>query len=261
MVGVLVLVHQHVLEALLIAPQHLGMLVEQAQRLAHQVVEVQRAPGAQHGLVGRPDARRRLLHERRGACGIPGGVNDLVLGPADHGVNRQRRVAPLVQPQVGHAVAYHLALVFLVVDRELRRDADRFAVGPKDTAAGGMEGAHPDSARSRAAQQRMNAIAHLMGGLVGEGDRQDAARSDAARPDQVGDAVRQHAGLARPGAGQHEQRAARMRNGLALRWVQGREQIHGPPSTISAAAGLCKRGWGLTGPGRAVRVWRQGLPD
>ena len=45
-------------------------------------------------------------------------------------------------------------------------------------------------------QMRLDTLAHLTGRLVGEGDGQDAPRRDAGYIDQVGDAVRDHTGLA-----------------------------------------------------------------
>ena len=68
-VGVLVLVDQDVLEALLVAAQHVGVLAEQLDGLHQQVVEVHR-PGAQQaslvlavhvGVLAVEDAARRCL--------------------------------------------------------------------------------------------------------------------------------------------------------------------------------------------------------
>ena len=52
-------------------------------------------------------------------------------------------------------------------------------------------------------------LAQLGRGLVRERDGEDPPRRDALDPDEVGDAVGQHAGLARSGAGEDEQRALR----------------------------------------------------
>ena len=60
--------------------------------------------------------------------------------------------------------------------------------------------------RARGPDQLGDALAHLGGGLVGERDGQDRARMRAAGGDQPGDAAGEHAGLARPGAGDDEQR-------------------------------------------------------
>ena len=67
----------------------------------------------------------------------------------------------------------------------------------------------------------------------------------AARGEQVGDALGQHSGLARPGAGDDEERAALVEHGLALLGVQAGEQLlgvgrpaapAGPPSGPRPAA-------------------------
>ena len=58
------------------------------------------------------------------------------------------------------------------------------------------------------AQQRLDAVAHLGRGLVGEGDREDAVRRDALDLHQPRDPVREHARLAAAGAGEHERGAS-----------------------------------------------------
>ena len=70
-------------------------------------------------------------------------------------------------------------------------------------------------------------LAHLAGGLVRERDREDLVRLHPDRGDQVGDAVGEHAGLARAGAGDHEQWALRVQDGLPLRRVQIGEVLLG----------------------------------
>ena len=56
--------------------------------------------------------------------------------------------------------------------------------------------------------QSADPLLHLVGGLVGERDGQDLERRDALAPDQVGDAVGEHPGLARARAGDDQQRPA-----------------------------------------------------
>ena len=76
------------------------------------------------------------------------------------------------------------------------------------------------------AQQPLDPGLHLAGGLVGEGDRQDAVGTHAQGVDQVGDAVGEDAGLARAGAGQHQRRARRGSHRLALGGVESGEDVH-----------------------------------
>ena len=105
-------------------------------------------------------------------------------------------------------------------------------------------------ALARGPTSARHALAHLGGGLVGEGDRQHLARLHPARGEQVGDALGQHAGLARPGAGDDEQRAALVQHGLALLGVQAREQLLGVGARPAGgpAVGAAPGGGGL-GPG------------
>ena len=51
----------------------------------------------------------------------------------------------------------------------------------------------------------------------------DVARLEAAVLDQVGDLLRDHPGLARAGAGQHQQRAIEVAYCFALRRIEGRQ--------------------------------------
>ncbi len=92
-----------------------------------------------------------------------------------------------------------------------------------------MEGAD-EPAEVVAAKQAPDALAHLAGGLVGEGDGEDAPRGDAALADQVGDAVRDDAGLAGAGAGEDEQRAVTVGDRLDLGRIQAAQQGGGGPS-------------------------------
>ena len=68
-----------------------------------------------------------------------------------------------------------------------------------------MEREDPDRAGG-AAEHPLQALAHLAGGLVREGDREDLVRLRADGVDQVRDPVREDARLARARAGDHEHR-------------------------------------------------------
>jgi hypothetical protein len=80
----------------------------------------------------------------------------------------------------------------------------------------------PDDA---VADEPGDALLHLGGGLVGERDREDPVRVDRPVTDQVGDAVGQHARLARARPRDDEQWPADVENGLTLGRVQALDQI------------------------------------
>ena len=60
---------------------------------------------------------------------------------------------------------------------------------------------------------------HLFRRFVGEGDGEDAVRSETT-PVEVGDAMRDDACLTAPRAGEHEKRALLVQNGLSLGRIQ-----------------------------------------
>ena len=69
----------------------------------------------------------------------------------------------------------------------------------------------------------VDALLHLGGGLVGEGEREDLLGAGAALGDQPGDAAGDDGGLAGAGAGHDEQRAGVVGDGLTLRVVEAIE--------------------------------------
>ncbi len=80
MVGVLILVHQHVLEPLLIRLQHLRVMLQQQVGVHEQVVEVHRIGRTQALLIGLVDARCCLVLDVHGLLRELAGDHQLVLG-------------------------------------------------------------------------------------------------------------------------------------------------------------------------------------
>ena len=78
-----------------------------------------------------------------------------------------------------------------------------------------------DEARVVVAGERADAVAHLVRGLVGEGDAQDISRHDAEVVYQVCEALRKGARLARSRAGDDADVALRRSNGLKLGRIEG----------------------------------------
>jgi hypothetical protein len=87
-----------------------------------------------------------------------------------------------------------------------------------------MERAAPHAGRLRA-EQPADALSHLAGGLVGERDRENVFRIDAVVLDQMRDARREHAGLARARTRQHEHRAFEMQHRFALGRIEAAKPV------------------------------------
>ena len=115
-------------------------------------------------------------------------------------------------------------LVLAVEDLETLRQTRLAPVHAQQAMADAVERADPERS-GRQAELRLDAMAHLGGGLVGERDGQDAVRRDALDLHQPLDAVRQHARLAAARAGEHERRQQRGSDGLPLRVVERRENV------------------------------------
>ena len=174
-VGVLVLVDEHVAEAAAVVLTDFGEGLQQVDRGHQQVVEVQRVRLGQPLLVDPVALGVRLLEVVRGLRRGRLVVDQLVLLGADP-VQHGARVVPLhVQVELAADQRHQPARVGVVVDRERRADPEPLDVATQDPDAGRVEGGDPHQLRPRT-DQLHHALAHLGGGLVGEGDREDRSR-------------------------------------------------------------------------------------
>ena len=154
-------------------------------------------------------------------------IDQLVLQVRD-GVGQQPRRIPLgVQAHVLGDHHQQAAGVVGVVDREVGVQAgQQRGLVAQDPHAHGVERGHPHRPGARA-DQADDPLAHLGGGLVGERDGQDLAGADVAGGEQVGDPAGEHGGLARPGAGDDQQRRTLVQHRLALLRVEPVKQLVG----------------------------------
>ena len=213
-VGVLVFVHQHMAQRRLPFGAHLGVLLQQLERQADQVVKVHALVGRQAFFVARHDARQRAFFVvgglRLGLRGIQAAVFPGADGPLPLPSGRGVGAAAGVFQDAGDVVA--------VQNAELLLEAQHAAVLPQHAHAQRMKGADQHAARAFA-DQAFSALAHFGGGLVGESDGRNLLGFEA-RLNQPPDLVRDHARLARAGTGQHQTRAVHVIDGFLLGQVQ-----------------------------------------
>ncbi len=146
-----------------------------------------------------------------------------VLLTVDEPLRLACRPALLVEAQLADHPLDDALLVVAVEDLEILRQPRFLPVGPQQTVREAVEGADPHALGTHA-EQLLDAVAHLGGGLVGEGHRKDGVRRGALDLDQPGDAVHQHPGLARAGTGQDQLATQGRGHGLTLGIVEGIEQ-------------------------------------
>jgi len=222
-VGVLVLVDEHEAERLLVMPEALGEALEQLHRLHEEVVEVHGVHLGVTLLVERVHVGRGLREPPPDTLAEFLRADELVLGVADLPRQGLRREALGVEVELLETALDEPAAVVLVMDRERALVADALGFAAQQARAHAVEGADPHGARDRS-HEAADALLHLAGGLVGEGDGHHLVGPHAVNLDEVGHAVREHAGLARPGAGEDEQRALEVGDGGALLFVEAGEE-------------------------------------
>ena len=150
-------------------------------------------------------------------------------------------VARIVDAELLQRLLHHRQLVVRVVDDEVARQADVRRLPPQQPGAERVEGRDPH-APAVGVEQALDAGPHLFRRLVGEGDGEDRRRVGEPLADKVGDAVRDDARLARPGARENEQRPVGLQDGLPLfrveaetRSIAGR-RFDGRPRRARASA-------------------------
>ncbi len=204
-VGVLVLVHQHVAEALLVLLQHVRVLAPEPQAFEQEVAEIRRVQRLQPLLVGAVEPRAAPVREDgRLSGGYVLRGEAPVLPAVDEGGELARRPALLVDLLGRDDLLEQPDLVVGAEDGEIRAQPDQLGMAAQDLGADRMEGAEPGHALARRPGETGDALLHLARRLVGEGDRQDAGGPGAAGRDEMGDSRREHAGLAGPGPGEDQ---------------------------------------------------------
>ena len=237
-VGVLVLVHHHLLIVGAAGRQRLRVFAEQPQGQQNEVVKIHRVAGVQGGLVAFLHMFGQGHHVR---IGKHGGAFPAIFVPAqqaEHGAGVG--LFPL-HGNLGQDFFDGPQLFGFVVNDEVAFVPQLLNVLAQNPDAQGMEGADGGTfglvvrvPGLRAGQELVDPGLHFPGGLVGEGDGQDVVRGGFLG-DQVGDAEGDHARLAGAGAGQDQDRPAQGFHRLALLRVEGTKVQHRARSLVRAA--------------------------
>ena len=142
------------------------------------------------------------------AVGILGGevvllrIDHVVFGPGDAAKNSARRELLGVETHAAHDLLDDALLVVFVVDGEgaceaLVANFEGFDVAAENADAERVEGGDQRLGEGGVAEKSVDAFAHFLGGLVGEGDGEDGVGGDAFFADEPGDAAGDDASLCR----------------------------------------------------------------
>jgi hypothetical protein len=198
----------------------LGILGQEPGEVHEQVVEVDGVGRQQQLLVDRPERAGHLVGRPPPARLERLGREQVVLGPGDHpGDPIDRRVGQ------GEAELFDGPLedgrrVVGIKDRVVAGQAHLPGVSPQQPGGEAVKGPHLDGLRP---DQFGHPAPHLVGGLVGEGERHNRGGGHP-HGDQVGHALGDDPGLAAARPCQHQQRPLDVGGGLTLGLVQAVEK-------------------------------------
>ena len=172
MVGVLILIHQHIAELILIVPQDLRLPLQQCYSVKDNVIKVQRVSSHQFFLVGGIDFCNPALFPVVFCLTAPGEILRrlvLVLGVADGGQDALGLESLFVQVLLLHDILDDSLSIVGIVDRKVLVKTDAVNVPPKNPDTGGVEGGGPDVVGHRP-QTGREALLQFPRRLVGKGD-------------------------------------------------------------------------------------------
>ena len=220
-VGILILIHQHVFETVDVLLTDILMMAEEQEGLHQQVVEVHgvRLTASLHVpiiyirhlwpfllcIVGSPRARHILLRHEQ-----------MVLSHRDAIGHRRRLIGLVVQLHLLDDTLDQRPRVGLVVDGEIAVEADDFRLGTQDAGKDRVERSHLQPHGPLLPYQPTDTLLHLACRLIGKGQRKNIPRSHIVMVQQVSNLVGQHTGLARACTSYHKLRAVTIRDGLSL---------------------------------------------
>ena len=226
-VGVLVLVDEQVLVAAIVSFADLGDGLEQAHGLQQKIVEVQRVGLQQFLAIDLEDVRDLLFLWIGGSKKIFLRIDHVALCPRDAAEGDAWLELLVVVAEALERGLDDGLLVHFVVDGEGAGeagaraatgggDAQGLDVAAQDAHAEAVEGGEQGFGQRARAEESVDSLGHLGGGLVGEGDGEDGVGADAALLDEVGDAVSDDARLAGAGAGEQQHGAVDGLNAFLL---------------------------------------------
>ena len=218
-IGVLVLVDQDVAEPLVERLAQFGVVTQHHGDVQQQIVEVDGVGLQQTSLVVRVNLPDDGSHGLGPGRPILFGRNQVVLGPTDRRRDARRRFVNQLDLRIVERRLEQLLAILDVNDREVLVQADQRRVTSQQACTEAMKCPQPDAiVRDQSVQPR----AHLVGRLVGEGQRDDLMIGNPLLQ-QIGNAMRHDARLTAARPGQNQQGTVNVSYRLLLGISQGRQ--------------------------------------
>ena len=208
-VGILILVYQHVGKLRGILCQHLGMILKQQVSIQQYIVKVHRPSLSAAFLIAQVYLARlghlglAVVGHSKSISSIHLGCHEAVLGIRYATLDHAGLVHLIVELHLLDDALEQTLRVGLVIDGEVGSKAYMLSLGPQYAQKHAVEGAHPQVASPVLAHPTTYAFTHLACRLIGKCECQYAPRLQA-QFHQVGHLIGEHTGLARPCTSNHQ---------------------------------------------------------
>jgi hypothetical protein len=198
-------------------------VVEEVDGLEQEIVEVERT-----GFLERPHVAAVQLSDVA-ILEIPAVLEDLgsfhaVLRMADATEHVPRLIGAVIETCFLDQLFDHRLLIARIVDHEVARETNVRRLASQQARTQRVERRDPHRPAVRA-EKRLDAVAHLCCGLIGERDSQKTIGRRNLLGNEIGDAMRDDARLAGSRAGKNQERTVCMLNGSLLFRIQRGEEI------------------------------------
>ena len=208
-VGILILVYQHVGKLRGILCQHLGMILKQQVGIQQYIVKVHRPSLSAAFLIAQVylaclgHLGMSVIGHGKSIGGIHLCGHEAVLGIRYATLDHARLVHLIVELHLLDDALEQTLRVGLVIDGEVGSKANMLSLGPQYPQKHAVEGTHPQVASPMLPHPASYALTHLACRLIGKCECQYAPWLQA-QFHQVGHLIGEHTGLARSCTGNHQ---------------------------------------------------------
>ena len=224
-VGILILIHQDIIEAGGIFVANILMLPEELIGKRQQIIEIHgigllAALHVSHeNLTNLRDLRTLVLLEDSRIALISRSTHQVVLRHRNLGMNGSRLILLIIQLHLLHYRLDQRARVTFVINGKVVIEADMLSLRSQDSGEDAVEGTHIEMLGKIISHQFSDTFLHLPCRLVGKGERHDAPGFHALAQ-EISYFISKHTRFTRTCTGYHQRRSVNIFYRSTLRFVQ-----------------------------------------
>ena len=224
-VGILILIHQDIIEAGGIFVANILMLPEELIGKRQQIIEIHgigllAALHVSHeNLTNLRHLRTLVLLEDSRIALISRSTHQVVLRHRNLGMNGSRFILLIIQPHLLHYRLDQRARVTFVINGKVVVEADMLSLRSQDSGEDAVEGTHIEMLGEIISHQFSDTFLHLSCCLVGKGERHDTPGFHALAQ-EISYLISKHTRFTRTCTGYHQRRSVNIFYRSTLRFVQ-----------------------------------------